>query len=39
MRPGVCSGRTLMAGRLAGKACVITGNGGGMGRATALKAW
>jgi len=25
-----------MAGRLAGKACVITGTGGGMGRATAL---
>src|SRR5207237_6426640 len=28
--------RTTMAGRLAGKVCVITGTGGSMGRATAL---
>ena len=40
--PGVWSGspqrreNTEMAGRLAGKVCVITGTGGSTGRATAL---
>ena len=35
-RSGRAAGSALMAGRLADKVCVITGSGGGMGRATAL---